>query len=86
MGMGIKVRRQLIGRASGIAIAATIGAAFLLAWVPADAVAQAGESLKPPSVNESDDPPTIRMYLVTALLGALVVGANLIPSKRGHQD
>lgn len=68
----------------GVGVAAV--GALVFASLPADVAAQAAESLKPPSVNETDDPPTIRMYLVTALLGALVVGANLIPSKRGHQD
>ncbi len=68
-----------------VAAAAVIGVAALAASPGAHA--QAGtQSLKPPTVNQTDDPPTIRMYLVTALLGALVVGANLIPSKRGHQD
>lgn len=71
-----------VGFCGVFATAALLG----LASVSADASAQAAQSLKPPSVNESDDPPTIRLYLVTALLGALVVGANLIPSKRGHQD
>lgn len=65
---------------------AMLSVASMAMLTSADASAQAAESLKPPSVNQSDDPPTIRLYLVTALLGALVVGANLIPSKRGHQD
>ncbi len=74
-------RTRRLGAVTGVA------AAWLLALAPAPSGAAAQtESLKPPSVNQSDDPPTVRMYLVTALLGALVVGANLIPSKRGHQD
>lgn len=42
--------------------------------------------IRPPSVSGTGEPPTIRMYVITALLAALVVGANLTPSKRGHQD
>lgn len=68
----------------GAVIAA--GVAVLAVFAPADAAAQVAESLKPPPASDTGDPPTIRMYLVAALLGALVVGANLIPSKRGHQD
>lgn len=66
-----------------------VAAAMLMSWAAgasAQAVPSANQSLRPPSVNQTDDPPTIRMYLVAALLGALVVGANMIPSKRGHQD
>ncbi|MEO1534167.1 MAG: hypothetical protein AAFS11_01210 [Planctomycetota bacterium] len=73
-------------RCGAITASFVLGAAALTALPAGDAGAQAQQSLKPPSVNQTEDPPTIRMYLVTALLGALVVGANLIPSKRGHQD
>ncbi|MEO0632143.1 MAG: hypothetical protein AAFY46_15685 [Planctomycetota bacterium] len=73
-------------RMAQLAAAIAAGVVVLGVCVPADAAAQVAESLKPPPASDSDDPPTIRLYLIAALLGALVVGANLIPSKRGHQD
>ena len=42
--------------------------------------------LRPPTPTATEDPPLLRTYFVLALLGALVVGANAIPSRRGHQD
>ncbi len=42
--------------------------------------------IRPPTPNATEDPPLLRTYLVLVLLGALVVGANAIPSRRGHQD
>ncbi|MCW5768441.1 MAG: hypothetical protein KIT19_07135 [Phycisphaeraceae bacterium] len=43
-------------------------------------------TVRPPSPAKQDDPPTIRSYFLLALLVAAAVGANCIPSKRGHQD
>ena len=68
------------------AAAIAAGVAVLAVCMPAAAAAPVAESLQPPPASDTGAPPTLRMYLVAALLGALVVGANLIPSKRGHQD
>lgn len=43
-------------------------------------------SHRPPQTTSIDKPPTIRNYLVLGLLAAAVIAANMIPSKRGHQD
>ena len=40
----------------------------------------------PPTPGKPDEPPVVMNYLVMILIIAMVVGANLIPSKRGHQD
>ena len=80
------MKYRWIARVRVTAAALTLGAIAICAVPVSDASSQVAQSLKPPRVEDSDDPPTIRMYLVTALLGGLVVGANLIPSKRGHQD
>lgn len=43
--------------------------------------------LRPPtSGGTTDEPPRFRMYLTVIVIGALILGANAIPSKRGHQD
>lgn len=41
---------------------------------------------RPPTPRTADRPPTIWMYMLAVVLGGAVVGAALIPSKRGHQD
>lgn len=43
-------------------------------------------TVRPPAPAKQDDPPTIRSYFLLALLIAAAAGANVIPSKRGHQD
>lgn len=48
---------------------------------------QAPAILRPPSSGgKTDEPPKYRMYLTVIVIGGLMLGANAIPSKRGHQD
>jgi len=43
--------------------------------------------LRPPtSGGETAKPPKFRMYFTVLVIGALMLGANGIPTKRGHQD
>lgn len=42
--------------------------------------------VRPPTPGKQDVPPTLRSYMLLGLLVAAAVGANTIPSKRGHQD
>lgn len=59
----------------------------LVAATPA--LAQPGgkqQSVSPPTPKQPDEPPVIMNYLVMFLLAAAIIGANAIPSKRGHQD
>lgn len=45
------------------------------------------EAVSPPRPGKADDSaPIVLTYLVGILLIGAAVGANLIPSKRGHQD
>jgi hypothetical protein len=52
----------------------------------AQAQANAPLQLSPPTPGRVDDPPVIMNILVLLLVAALIVGAFLIPAKRGHQD
>lgn len=59
----------------------------LLCAVPADAQPGAkNQPISPPTPKQPDEPPIIMNYLVMLALAAAVIGANAIPSKRGHQD
>ncbi|GJQ30544.1 MAG: hypothetical protein HBSAPP03_24280 [Phycisphaerae bacterium] len=40
----------------------------------------------PPTPVKPDDPPAIMSFLIMIAMIALVVFANAIPTKRGHQD
>ncbi len=40
----------------------------------------------PPTPGKPDEPPLVMNYFVMLIILAVVIGANLIPSKRGHQD
>lgn len=53
---------------------------------PQDGQTPATPQLRPPTPGKPDDPPVIMNYLSLVVIIAAVVGANLIPSKRGHQD
>jgi len=58
-------------------------AAALVVLCAAPALAQA---LRPPTPRKSDDPPYIwNVFIMLGIVG-VVFGANMIPSKRGHQD
>jgi hypothetical protein len=70
---------------------ALAGACLALAVPAAPAHAQLAGSkpkieMKPPTAGTEDKPPVIMMYVVLLALAAAVVGAALIPTKRGHQD
>lgn len=54
---------------------------YVLAY-PAIAAAQAS----PPQIKDADKPPIAFMYLALIVIGGLIIAANMIPSKRGHQD
>jgi len=65
------------------------GAIAAVSCVAPPAYAQQGDpaaELSPPTPGKIDKPPTVWNYLTMILIVAAVVGANLIPSKRGHQD
>ncbi|GMV27042.1 MAG: hypothetical protein AMXMBFR58_30730 [Phycisphaerae bacterium] len=53
-----------------------------------EALAQQNQStpLQMPSPNKEENPKLLMQYFALIVIGAAAVGANLIPSKRGHQD
>jgi hypothetical protein len=69
-----------------------VGAALTLATLTPLADAQqppakkTEEAARMPSPKKADDPPTLWAYFAVFLILAAVFGANMIPSKRGHQD
>lgn len=79
------LRRVLVSLAVGIAVSAPV-------WPASGALAQpqtqttAPTILRPPSSGSTDQPPKFRMYFTVLVIGVLMLGANAIPSKRGHQD
>lgn len=40
----------------------------------------------PPTPSKADEPPAIMSFLLLAVLVGAIVGANLIATKRSHQD
>ncbi len=44
------------------------------------------QGLRPPTPRKSDDPPYIWNVFIMIVIVGVVFGANMIPSKRGHQD
>ncbi|MEL7472622.1 MAG: hypothetical protein AAGK04_04830 [Planctomycetota bacterium] len=60
-------------------------AALSCSLLAAPALAQ-GSAPRPPEPEQIDDAPLLRTYFMLLVMGALVIGANTIPSKRGHQD
>ncbi len=44
------------------------------------------QDLSPPVPRKADSPPTLTNIFVMVALGGAVIGASMIPSKRGHQD
>lgn len=53
----------------------------------AGAVEKPKEAPRPPIARKSDpSPPLLWNFAVLLLIAGVVFGANMIPSKRGHQD
>lgn len=79
-------------RLPGLALAAgLLGSVLLVSPVLPEARAQdasqAPAAPKPPLPGKEDDSrPYLTAFLLMILLAAGVIGVNLIPSKRGHQD
>ena len=44
------------------------------------------EQIRPPTPGKQDSPPVVLYWITLGLTVLLVVGVNLMPSKRGHQD
>lgn len=44
------------------------------------------EQIRPPVPGKQDSPPVVLYWMTLGVTILLVVGVNLMPSKRGHQD
>lgn len=76
---------KLIVAAGLLAVLAAWGEPAAGTQVPGGlALAQTGAV--PPRPGKADDPPVVTTYGIMILLVAAIIGANLIPTKRGHQD
>lgn len=76
-------------RLKNLALGVAVGmvASFAALAQPGTTPAPAfNEILPPPQVRDLGAPPTLWNVILFGLLIALGVGANCIPSKRGHQD
>ena len=84
--MGLNIRRR------GGALTAALVAACGMSLLATPAQAQPGKKkheqvrAEPPTPKKSDNPPTLWNYLILIVILGAVFGANMIPSKRGHQD
>lgn len=79
------------GISFGRLVAPVVIGASLLVSVPT--AAQPANQNQPPAIlrppssgGNTDTPPKYRMFLTVIVIGGLMLGANAIPSKRGHQD
>ena len=73
------------GWAAAISVG-VLGTSFVATPLAAAQDAPEQERLRPPTPAREEKAPTILMMLMSAVLIAAVVGASVIPSKRGHQD
>ncbi len=69
---GVKTRRSIVRVAALAVLLSSAGVA-------------SGQSVRPPNPSSTDKPP-LTTYLMVVVVAVLVIGGNLIPSKRGHQD
>lgn len=63
----------------------TLSRVVVLSAMLALASVATAQTVRPPNPTSTDKPPLLT-YLMAVVVGGLVIGGNLIPSKRGHQD
>ena len=76
----------MTGKMAMVALAVVLGVGPAALGQPSPQGEKKVEALRPPTPTKPDDPPAAMSYITMALLIGLLVGAALIPSKRGHQD
>jgi hypothetical protein len=67
-------------------LTACLAIGLIAPWASSQPQQNAPEVLRPPPPPKEENPAVFVQYLVMVLIGAAAIGANLIPSKRGHQD
>jgi hypothetical protein len=74
-------------RAAALAAGAFLTLGCLTPAAPAQPPAKPDDTIRMPAPKKADEnPPTLWGYLAVFIILAAVFGANMIPSKRGHQD
>jgi hypothetical protein len=74
---------KFAGAGAGVLLTLTTLAPLAQAQTPQK---KQDDTVRMPVPKKSDDPPTLWAYLAVFIILAAVFGANMIPSKRGHQD
>ncbi len=67
-------------------LAARASGALALLITPLVTLAQDTGAPVPPTPSKPDDPPALTSFLLMLVIAALIVGANAVATKRGHQD
>ena len=75
------MKKSSLWRGRAMAAVLTIGAVGAVAQEP-----EGPTPVKPPTPRKSDDPPFIWNLFAVIVIAGAIFGANMIPSKRGHQD
>lgn len=81
--------QRLMGMTAGLAARGVVfGCGLAMSGVPvlAQAAKEAPVKLQPPTPGAPDTPPMVWNVLLSVVIIGLIVGAAMIPSKRGHQD
>jgi hypothetical protein len=68
---------------------ALLVAMFALTGIESASMAQTGatkEAIRPPRANKADDPNLFINIVGLVIITGAVLGASVIPSRRGHQD
>jgi len=79
----------VLGRYASLLLVVIASLVMCLPALPAaaqESVTPEVEVIRPPTPGKQDSPPIILYWLVLGVTILLVVGVNLMPSKRGHQD
>ena len=81
-------RARLIGALGAMVLYASASAALaqLTPPQPTTGPGAAPVRINPPIPRKAEKPPTLINIFVMVALGAGIIGAAMIPSKRGHQD
>jgi len=74
-------------RLAGLAAGALLTLGCLAPPAAAQPPAKPDDTIRMPAPKKADEnPPTLWAYLAVFIILGAVFGANMIPSKRGHQD
>ncbi len=81
-----KKARRSISAGLPTGLPAALGLAAIMLLTTAASALQDTVQQRPPVPSQTAEPPIITTFLVIAVLVAVGLGAQALPSKRGHQD